>query len=143
MASEKQDNEKTAPVLSEAEKEARQFAALCYVPVMLINFAAMFFVFFEKKGGKYARFHALQSLALTLIIVISVVVLNVVVIAGVMAGFMSGNLLALVGVWALTMVAAFALVFIPLVALVVIAIRVWGGHDVRLPLIAKYVDGFM
>jgi uncharacterized membrane protein len=54
------------PELNEDEKNARMLAGACYVPFFLINVVAILYVLLGRKGGSYARFHALQSLFLAI-----------------------------------------------------------------------------
>jgi len=53
-----------SPELSQEEKNGRLLAALCYIPFFLINIIAMLYVLVGHKGGKFARFHAIQSIFL-------------------------------------------------------------------------------
>ena len=43
--------------------DERIMAGLCYIPFMLINVFASLYILIGKKGGKYARYHALQGIS--------------------------------------------------------------------------------
>jgi len=51
----------------EEEQNGKLLAGLCYVPISPINLVAILYVLLANKGGKYARFHAVQSMLLILV----------------------------------------------------------------------------
>ncbi|VVB56754.1 Uncharacterised protein [uncultured archaeon] len=52
--------------MAKEEDHSRLLAGLCYVPFALINLVVILYVLLANKGGKYAKYHALQGLALLL-----------------------------------------------------------------------------
>ncbi len=63
--------------LSENEDNDRLLAAACYVPFFLINIVAILFVLLTRKGGAYARFHALQSLFLNITYLVVIMIVQI------------------------------------------------------------------
>ncbi len=52
------------------DENSKLMAGLCYVPFGLINIIAILYILLAKKGGPYAKYHALQGLALQLVILV-------------------------------------------------------------------------
>ncbi len=65
--------------LPKEDKNSNLLAALCYLPIALINIIAILYVLFaSKKEDKYARFHALQAIMCYVIFIVISSILNAV-----------------------------------------------------------------
>ncbi len=135
--------EKKETPLSAEEKEAREYGALCYFPVALINIIAIVLVIFQKKGGKFARFHAFQSIALYILLIVWSMGLNILVMVLVFGSLLTGSAAAFFGSFLLMFLLIFIGVLVPMLGFLAVAVQVWSGKDVRLPYIAKFVDKYV
>jgi len=50
------------------EKDSHLLAGLCYVPFMMINLIVILYVLLAKKGGEYAKYHALQGMTVLIVL---------------------------------------------------------------------------
>ncbi len=75
--------------------EVNDAGLVCYMPVCLINvIGSLLFLFTEPADNRFLRFHALQSLALTIVFAICATIVNI--LAGVLAAIPFLNWLAFV-----------------------------------------------
>lgn len=63
--------------ISEDEKNDRLLAAACYVPFFLINIVAILFILLGRRGGPFAKFHAFQSLFMTIVYFVVMMVIQI------------------------------------------------------------------
>ncbi|MCX6769222.1 MAG: hypothetical protein NT051_00900 [Candidatus Micrarchaeota archaeon] len=49
---------------SKDESDAHLLAGLGYIPIMMLNLIIPLYILLAKKGGEYAKYHALQSISL-------------------------------------------------------------------------------
>lgn len=106
-------------------------ALLCYLPVCGVSLVYSIIVLVTEKSNKLMRFHALQSLLLTAVIVILSVAISIV---SIIFAFISTTLSALVGL----------LFWLPFLAFIAIAIylcvKAYGGDKPKLPVVGDMAD---
>lgn len=140
---------------SEDEKDANILAGLCYIPFCGLNLILILYVLLAKKGGQYAKFHALQGLFISIGYAILMMIvyipfmyfffksfeeIPVVVETGknfmqVWSGFMN--------IWLRSMMIMIPMMLIGilyLIASIVLAIMAFQRKVVRVPLVAGIVD---
>ena len=128
------------------EKHSKLVAGLCYIPIFMINIIAIIYSIFVKKDDKYAKFHALQALSLFILQMVVVFLIMIPLqFLGVFALSsieMSEDIAPVIAIMIMSVV--FLLVFL-LVLLVEIAIGIMvaNGKDIRLPILAKFVQRFV
>jgi len=135
---------------AEEDKDARLYAALSYFPVTIIGLIVSLYVIFTKKGGKYARFHAIQALGvITAIFVIGLVAQSILFVA-ILPG-MSNSLIRadkdsvtnpfamMIGVWA-AMLPILLLGAFWFVLLTFLAYKAYTGKGIKLPLIGDIAE---
>lgn len=112
--------------------DANVGALLCYLPICLISLVFSIIVIATDKDNKAVRFHAFQSLLLTVLYVVLAVVLSIV--SGVIAAAVSptiGSLFSLV-----TMVVALGF----LVLMIIGCIKGFTGGSYKLPIIGDMAE---
>jgi uncharacterized membrane protein len=137
--------------VSEEDKDADLLAGLCYVPVLMISILAPLYVLLAKKGGQYARFHAIQSLCLTAVILVVNSVLAIVFMLSFPMIFFSavpahGTAVApdaFMKTWSSMMLGMIPLAAVSALVLIMeffLAYKAYIGKGVRLPLIAGLAE---
>lgn len=136
-------------------KDANLLAGLCYVPLFGLSIIVSIYVILAKKGGKYAKFHALQSLLLMAVLFVVFMPLQILMMSSMFGGtpqlenkklteaetvqwMMDFNAKMLQA--ALPM---FVLSFLVLVFDFYLAYRAFVGSGVRLPVIAGLAKRFV
>lgn len=134
--------------MTENDKDANLLAGLCYIPFALINIIVILYVLLAKKGGKFARFHALQSLFTLLVIVVISGIVNLVFFFPTFLNFYA-NFFTLQSSEAFmaTWVQMFSMMLIPLaisilfmLVFIIFTMLAFMGKKFRIPLIANLVD---
>jgi hypothetical protein len=144
--------------MADKKSDSNILAGLCYVPFLLINFIAIGYVLLAKKGGKHAKYHALQSLFLNIcwMFVGTALVLLVFIPQSMeKMGTLQQKFLAaseeqknLVMIGAMTdyyagMVPFLALSIVPLAVFLLLAILVAMGKDIRIPVLGSFINRFV
>jgi len=138
------------------DDNSRLMAGLCYVPFMLIDVIAILYILFAKKGGPYAKYHALQGLSVFILVsMVSMVFMlafmfplmqnmaqtqaqfiqsanNSSVRAAQSLQFMTGMYSAMLPMFGVT----FAMLFIQLALAVLVAM----GKDIRVPVLRGFLE---
>lgn len=129
----------------EKADEERIAAGLCYFPFLFVNIIAIVFVLLVKKEWEYARFHALQALALYAVVFFVGSALFLLLFFPM---FVAMEMVGQKGIPGDFEKGAFGAAFPPsvfgmLVALGFLAmcVMVGTGRDVRVPMISGFVDG--
>ena len=144
--------------LKKEEDNARLLAGLCYVPVMLVNLIAILYVLLANKGGKYARFHAVQALFFLIAYAVVIQLIMIPGYAGMVGIFdkmskMSGTgggasfegtefMEAWTGMMLVT-IPAMLLGLVFLVVSIYLAVKVASGTDIRIPFIGDIAGRFV
>lgn len=132
------------------EDNTRLIAGLCYVPFLFINIIAIAYVLITGKGGRFAKFHALQSLFFYIAYTILVIVLEIPIL------FMMGNAFTKFGpgssaqdffsIWGnmfTIMIPMMLIGLIFLVASIYLAVMAFLGKETRIPVISRFVSSIM
>lgn len=108
-------------------------ALLCYLPVCAISLIYSIIVIATDKDNKTVRFHAFQSLILTVAYIVVVVVLSVLggIIAGVTGSAILGSLFSLLS---LVVILGF------LVAMIIGCVKGYSGSSYKLPVIGDMAE---
>ena len=106
---------------------------LCYLPVCLISLIYSIIVIATDKDNKTVRFHAFQSLILTVAYIVVVLVLSVLggIIAGVTGSALLGSLFSL-----LTLVVALGFI----IAMIIGCVKGYTGGSYKLPVIGDMAE---
>lgn len=129
----------------EDEKHSKILAGLCYIPIMMIHIFAIIYILLTKSGGRYTKFHALQALAIfviKIVIALGFVAIMIVLLSvgiGVQTQDIPLPVLASMAVSAVIVLFALGIT----IAEIVIGVMVATGRNVRLPILAKFVDKFV
>ncbi|MFH0927369.1 MAG: hypothetical protein V1822_02210 [Candidatus Micrarchaeota archaeon] len=131
------------------DEHSKLLAGLCYFSFVMVNLIFSIYVLITKKGGRYARFHAVQALCIFGLKMVLGMLFGFVfgiVIAGVMqmppgstapSGLFAG--FGILSIFILAYVAFFVVVFL---LEILLTILVATGRDIRLPLISKIADKY-
>ena len=129
----------------EEDKDSRLFAGLCYIPVCIINLIMIAYVLLAKKGGKYARYHALQGLGVFLVIFVMTMIVQLPFMLIYMSSWFSmmsspakfaSNFANLF----LIMIPMMILGLVTLAVYLVFAYWAFTGKKFRIPIISNQVD---
>ena len=106
---------------------------LCYLPVCAISLIYSIIVIATDKDNKAVRFHAFQSLILTVAYIVVVVVLTVIggIVAGVTGSAILGSLFSLLS---LVVVLGF------LIAMIIGCVKGYTGASYKLPIIGDMAE---
>ena len=130
----KEESAEAAATMETAEKkptsvglEENIAAALCHIPLIGLIF------FFIEKGNKVVRFHALQ------VIMLSVVLIVASIAVGILTGLLSFMKLGMLG---LLISGPFYFLIMPAspILLIFMAIRAYNGKVLNLPIIGKFSE---
>ncbi|MEM2137746.1 MAG: hypothetical protein QW568_01540 [Candidatus Anstonellaceae archaeon] len=135
---------------TEEEKDSRLYAALSYFPVTIIGLIVSLYVIFTKKGGKYARFHAIQALIVIAAIFVIGLAVQSILFAAVLPGMAGSWIKAgkdsatnpfamIINVWA-AMLPILLLGVVWFVLLTFLAYKAYTGKGVKLPLIGEFAE---
>jgi uncharacterized membrane protein len=143
------------------EEEPLALAALCYVPVMFVNWACILYILITKKDWKFGKFHAAQGAVLALSYLALMLVLGAIAYFIFVALFV-GNFIELGktaseaggGGFAdifLPMYGSFFAAFIPIMLAQLVYIiyslyvgfKVFSGKNPRIPKIGNFADGIL
>jgi uncharacterized membrane protein len=132
-------------VADETDGDGRLLAGLCYLPFFLINIVAILYVLLSKKGGGYAKYHALQAL----LVFITIFVVSAILEIPVMFIFFS----TWMGFWTSPQGSAtgFSRMFLFMIPLMIFSVAMllvylyfaylaYSGKRFRIPLISSFVD---
>jgi len=146
MADETSKNVETQAKPQGTGIDPKTLAGLCYIPVAFINVLVPLYVLITGKGGRFAKFHAVQAL---LMYVAYFILIQLVMIPYYLAfGTIYADLFAgkQVGTAALSSMSGMFVMMIPtmllfigfLVYSVYLAIKAFGGNEIQVPVIGKY-----
>lgn len=107
-------------------------ALLCYLPVCLISLIYSIIVIVTEKENKFMRFHAFQSLLLTVIYIVLMVGISI--IGGVIVAAVSETLGALVSLLSFVVVIAF------LAAMIYGCIKGYQGQKFKFPIVGDMAE---
>ena len=139
------------------KSNSRLLAGLCYVPFMLINVFAILYILVKKGDDKYAKFHALQALALFIALFIATQVVMIAVFLPTMAQQMRAMESAYgangkdigPGVFS-SMFAAYAQMIpfmlaglLIVIAFLIVGVLVATGRDIRVPVLSGLIGRIM
>jgi uncharacterized membrane protein len=110
-------------------------ALLCYLPVCLISLIYSIIVLVTEKDNKFMRFHAFQSLIISVIYIVVVVVLQVIGTA-IAVATESAILTSLFGLLTLVVVVAF------LAAMIYGCIKGYQGQKFKFPIVGNLAEGW-
>lgn len=141
----------TKPILPGKDKDETLFAGLCYIPFLAINLIMSIYILATGKGGRYARFHAIQGLGLFVALFVvgllfqallmGLFFFNISSIQSVdnpAAGF--GRMFF--SIWAMAIpIVCFTLAW--LVSILYLAFRAFSGKGVELPFLAKFARKYV
>lgn len=127
------------------DKDSRMLSGLCYIPFLLINFIAIAYVLITKKGGKYARYHALQALFFFIAIFIVSIIIEIPIMVFLIwswINFLSNPIQAESGFLNIFVIIIPVMILSLLLLLVYLyfAFLAFSGKRFRLPLISNQVD---
>lgn len=105
---------------------------LCYLPICLISVIYSIIVIVSDKENKDVRFHAFQSLILSVIYIVAIVVIQIV--GGVAGAAGSGALAGLVMILALVVIVAF------LGAMIFGMIKGYQGQQFKFPVVGDMAE---
>ena len=108
-------------------------ALLCYLPVCLISLIYSIIVLVTEKDNKFMRFHAFQSLIISVIYIVIVVILQVIG-TGIAVATNSGLLGSLFGLLTLVFVVVF------LAAMIYGCIKGYQGQKFKFPVIGDMAE---
>lgn len=108
-------------------------ALLCYLPVCLISLIYSIIVLVTEKDNKFMRFHAFQSLILSVIYIVIMVVIQVIG-TGIALATNSGLLGSLFGLLSLVFVVGF------LAAMILGCIKGYQGQKFKFPVIGDMAE---
>ena len=131
----------------EFDKEDSTLAALGYLPFFLISIIVPIYVL-AKKEGQYARFHAMQSLALTVVVFVLSTILSILAFL-LVALFVGGALFssesfatgffAFYGGLFIAMIPSMIFSLVKILLDIYLAISALNGTRVKLPVITSFV----
>ena len=138
------------------KSDSRILAGLCYVPFMLVNIVAILYILIKKGDDKFAKFHALQALALFILLFIAMQAVMITVYLPLMTQQMKAMAGTLKSGGSANGMAVFSSMFavyaqmIPfmlagllvIVAFIAIGVLVALGRDIRVPILAGFVSRF-
>lgn len=107
-------------------------ALLCYLPVCLISLIYSIIVIVTEKENKFMRFHAFQSLLLTVLYIVVMVVVSI--FGGVIAAVVSETLGALFSLLSFVVVIAF------LAAMIYGCIKGYQGQKFKFPIVGDMAE---
>lgn len=107
-------------------------ALLCYLPVCLISLIYSIIVIVTEKENKFMRFHAFQSLLLTVIYI--VLMIGVSLVGGIIVAAVSETLGALVSLLSFVVVIAF------LAAMIYGCIKGYQGQKFKFPIVGDLAE---
>ncbi len=110
-------------------------ALLCYLPVCLISLIYSIIVLVTEKDNKFMRFHAFQSLIISVIYIVVVVVLQVIG-TGIAVATDSAILGSLFALLTLVVVVAF------LAAMIYGCIKGYQGQKFKFPIVGNLAEGW-
>jgi len=105
---------------------------LCYLPVCLISLVYSIIVIVSDKENKDVRFHAFQSLIISVVYIVLMIVIQVISVAAAAAG--SSALAAIIGLLALALIVAF------LGAMILGMIKGYQGQQFKFPVIGDMAE---
>jgi uncharacterized membrane protein len=116
-------------------------ALLCYVPVCCIHFiASLLFFFTEPKESRLVRFHALQSLLFTGVLIVVYIVLWIVGIGAVIGSSTDPSGAAGAGASILLTLVFWGLALVVLILYIVLMIKAYQGQMWKLPIIGNIAE---
>jgi uncharacterized membrane protein len=152
-------NEEIEPSIAEnvqnKDKDSNLLAGLCYIPVFLINIIAILYVLLAKKGGQFAKFHALQGLFLAIVYFIFIMIIELPFFivffksfSAMQGAFFAGGdpvdmrnqIMAEQTRVFVYMIPAMILGFLYFIGSLVLAFIAFSGKKFRLPVLARLVD---
>lgn len=107
-------------------------ALLCYLPVCLISLVYSIIIIVSEKDNKFMRFHAFQSLLLTVLYI--VLMLGVSLIGGVIAAVVSETIGALFSLLSFVIIVAF------LAAMIYGCIKGYQGQKFKFPIVGDMAE---
>ncbi len=107
-------------------------ALLCYLPVCLISLIYSIIVIVTEKENKFMRFHAFQSLLLTVLYIVLMVGISIV--GGIIVAAVSETLGALVSLLSFVVVIAF------LAAMIYGCIKGYQGQKFKFPIVGDMAE---
>lgn len=110
-------------------------ALLCYLPVCLISLIYSIIVLVTEKDNKFMRFHAFQSLIISVIYIVVMVVLQVIG-TGIAIATESAILGTLFGLLTLVVVVVF------LAAMIYGCIKGYQGEKFKFPIVGNLAEGW-
>jgi len=110
-------------------------ALLCYLPVCLISLIYSIIVLVTEKDNKFMRFHAFQSLIISVIYIVVMVVLQVIG-TGIAVATESAILGSLFGLLTLVVVVAF------LAVMIYGCVKGYQGQKFKLPIVGNLAEGW-
>lgn len=110
-------------------------ALLCYLPICLISLIYSIIVLVTEKDNKLMRFHAFQSLIISVIYIVVMVVLQVIG-TGIAVATESAILGSLFGLLTLVVVVAF------LAAMIFGCIKGYQGQKFKFPIVGNLAEGW-
>lgn len=146
MADETNKSAETQVKNQGAGTDPKTLAGLCYIPILFINIIVPLYVLLSGKGGKFAKFHAVQALIMYVAYFVAVQLVMIpyyLAFGSLYAGIFTGKQ---VGAAALSSMGGMFLMMIPTMLLgvaflaysIFLAIKAFGGNEVRVPIIWKY-----
>jgi uncharacterized membrane protein len=129
--------------------DPKTLAGLCYIPILFINILVPLYVLITGKGGRFAKFHAVQALLMYVayfILVQLVMIPYYLAFGSIYADLFSGKQ---VGTAALSSMGGMFVMMIPTMLLFVgfliysiyLAVKAFGGNEAQVPVIGKYAAG--
>lgn len=126
------------------EKEDAVMAALCYFP-FLLNFLMPLYILLGKKGGKFAKFHALQGFSIAVLVFVIMFVLQMLLLPSQLGALANmGNMNNFQAVWGQTVAAMLPLQILNLVyilAMLYVTYIVYSGKEFAIPQIMDHFKG--
>ncbi len=134
------------------EEQGRTVAALCYIPLFLINIIAIIYALLVKKDDRYARFHAIQGLAILLVMMVVNIIIQIPVMliwSIHMSDFFSqpteffSNFFVIWQRMFLLMIPMTIVYVVYLLVSIYFAYMALQGKRFRIPLITRAIEGFV
>ena len=129
--------------------DPKTLAGLCYIPILFINILVPLYVLITGKGGRFAKFHAVQALILGVVYFVAaqlVMIPYYIAFGSLYASIFSGKAMnaatfSSMGGMFLMMIPVMLLGVAFLVYSIYLAVKAFGGAEVRVPVIGKYAAG--
>lgn len=130
------------------EIDPKTLAGLCYIPFLLINILVPLYVLLSGKGGRFAKFHAAQALLLAVVyfILMQIVMIPYYLAFGSLyASIFTGKAASMaalgsMGGMFMLMIPSMLLGVAFLVYSIYLAIKAFGGSEIRVPVVGKYAE---